>query len=212
MVGLFIIILYLHLLFPWLSAPPQQLHSSADPTASGTSSPGFRKRGSRHGGVQAGYSCSWRQRALQGHLQLQLACDQKLGEPVLPQGLGCLVLGAVVVHPGDAGSEELGVTEQAEGRRSHGLQQHEDENTRTEAGTRAKDTLLDTSDGPVPLLGGRGRAVPAVPPKLQHGGWAAACQPCASAQVGGSEPFVVVVVLGVGVGVWEGQGVVGRAC
>lgn len=146
---------------------------------------------------------------LQGHLQLQLACDQKLGEPGLPRGLGCLVLGAVVVHPGDAGGEELGVTEQAEGRRSHGLQQHEDENAHTEAGTRAKDTLLDTSDGPVPLLGGRGRAVPAVPPKPATRRLG---QPRASAQACGSEPFLVVVVLGVRVGVWEGQGVVGRAC
>lgn len=156
-----------------------------------------------------GYSCSWRQQALQGHLQLQLACDQKLGEPGLPRGLGCLVLGAVVVHPGDAGGEELGVTEQAEGRRSHGLQHHEDENAHTEAGTRAKDTLLDTSDGPVPLLGGRGRAVPAMPPKPATRRLG---QPRASAQACGSEPFLVVVVLGVRVGVWEGQGVVGRAC
>lgn len=54
LVGLFIIILCLYLLFPWLSAPPQQLHSTAGPTASGTSSPGFSKRGSGHGGVQVG--------------------------------------------------------------------------------------------------------------------------------------------------------------
>lgn len=66
----------------------------------------------------------------------------------------------MVVRPRDAGSEELGVAEQAEGRCSHGLQQHEDENTCTEARMCAKDTLLYTADVPVLLVGGKGHAVP----------------------------------------------------